>query len=88
MNARQTMERVASEIKSELEWEFAEIWVAPWLSPPYILILIKEQSGKFSIKNPAQNYKTIFTSETYEESQMWLLEDEYERVRGRFCHPE
>jgi|GEM_PF-755740 hypothetical protein len=73
---------------SELEWEFAEIWVDPWLSPPYILMLIKEQSGKFSIQNPAQNYKTIFTSETYEESQMWLLEDEYERVTGRFCQPE
>jgi len=34
---------------AELEWEFAEIWVDPWLSPPYILMLIKEQSGKFSI---------------------------------------
>jgi hypothetical protein len=73
---------------SEPEWEFAEIWVDPWLSPPYILMLVKERSGKFSIQNPAQNYKSIFTSDTYEESQMWLLEDEYERVTGRFCQPE
>lgn len=51
-------------------------------------MLIKEESGKFLIQNPAQNYKTIFTSETYEENQMWLLEDEYERVTGRFCQPE
>ncbi len=70
------------------QWEFAEIWVDPWLSPPYILMLVKEQSGKFSIQNPAQNYQSIFTSDTYEESLMWLLEDEYERVTGRFCQPE
>jgi hypothetical protein len=32
------------------QWEFAEIWVDPWLSPPYILMLVKEQSGtKLSI---------------------------------------
>ncbi|WP_354635944.1 hypothetical protein [Planktothricoides raciborskii] len=72
----------------ETQWEFAEIWVDPWLSPPYILMLVKEQSGKFSIQNPAQNYQSIFTSDTYEESLMWLLEDEYERVTGRFCQPE
>lgn len=74
--------------KLSTEWEFAEIWVDPWLSPPYILMLVKEQSGKFSIQNPAQSYKTIFTCDTYEEAQMWLLEDEYERVTGRFCQPE
>ncbi len=69
-------------------WEFAEIWVAPWLSPPYILMLVKEQSGKFSIQNPAQNYKAIFSSDTYEESKMRSLEDEYERVSDRFYQPE
>ncbi|MDB9312330.1 hypothetical protein PN462_04375 [Spirulina sp. CS-785/01] len=73
---------------SESQWEFAEIWVDPWLSPPYILMLVKEQSGQFSIQNPAQNYQSIFTSQTYEESQMWLLEDEYERVTGRFWQPD
>ncbi|MDJ1170880.1 hypothetical protein PMG71_15710 [Roseofilum sp. BLCC_M154] len=71
----------------ELKWEFAELWVDPWLSPPYILMLVKEESGQFHIKNPAQNYQSIFTSNTYEESQMWLLEDEYERVTGRFYQP-
>ncbi|MCT7962051.1 hypothetical protein NG791_15375 [Laspinema sp. D1] len=75
-------------IIEENQWEFAEIWVDPWLSPPHILMLVKEQSGKFSIQNPAENYKSIFTSDTYEESQMWLLEDKYERVTGRFGQPE
>ena len=88
--AEQNPEKTTTQIEraSEPEWEFAEIWVDPWLSPPYILMLVKEESGKFSIQNPAQNYKSIFTSDTYEESQMWLLEDEYERVTGRFCQPE
>ncbi|OBQ33708.1 MAG: hypothetical protein AN485_17990 [Anabaena sp. MDT14b] len=45
--------------KQETAWEFAEIWVDTLISPPYILMLVKEQSGKFSIHNPAQNYKII-----------------------------
>jgi hypothetical protein len=64
--------------KQETEWEFAEIWVDPLIS--YILILVKEQSGKFCIHNPAQNYKIIFTSDNYEAAKMWLLEDDYERL--------
>ena len=35
--------------KQETEWEFAEIWVDTLISPPYILMLVKEQSGKFCI---------------------------------------
>ncbi len=50
-------------------------------------MLVKEKYGKFFIQNPAQNYQTIFSSDTYEESKMWLLEDEYERVTGRFQQP-
>lgn len=60
----QNPERTTTQIEraSEPEWEFAEIWVDPWLSPPYILMLVKEESGKLSIQNPAQNYESIFTS--------------------------
>ncbi len=81
-------DEITQESKLSTEWEFAEIWVDPYLSPPYILMLIKEQSGKFSIQNPVESYRTIFTGDTYEEAQMWLLEDEYERVTGRFSQPE
>ncbi|WP_293135722.1 hypothetical protein [Microcoleus sp. bin38.metabat.b11b12b14.051] len=69
--------------KSETEWEFAEIWADTLISPPYILMLVKEKSGKFCIHNPAQNYKVIFTSDDYESAKMWLLEDEYERLNSR-----
>ena len=67
----------------ENEWEFGEIWVDPLISPPYILILVKEKSGKFCVHNPAQNYKVIFASDDYEVAKMWLLEDEYERLNSR-----
>ncbi|XZN96707.1 MAG: hypothetical protein ACM65K_28425 [Microcoleus sp.] len=53
------------------------------ISPPYILMLVKEKSGKFCIHNPAQNYKVIFSSDNYEAAKMWLLEDEYERLNSR-----
>jgi hypothetical protein len=69
--------------KQETEWEFTEIWVDTLISPPYILMLVKEKSGKFSIHNPAQNYKIIFTSDNYEAAKMWQLEDEYQRLNSR-----
>ncbi|WP_353932791.1 hypothetical protein WJM97_09460 [Okeanomitos corallinicola TIOX110] len=49
--------------KQKTAWELAEIWVDTLISPPYIVMLVKEQSGKFCIHNPAQNYKIIFTSD-------------------------
>lgn len=69
--------------QQETEWEFAEIWVDTLISPPYLLMLVKEKSGRFCIYNPAQNYKVIFASQTYEDAKMWLLEDEYERLNSR-----
>jgi len=69
--------------KQQPEWEFAEIWVDTLISPPYILMLVKEQSEKFCIHNPAQNYKIIFTSDNYKAAKMWQLEDEYERLNNR-----
>jgi hypothetical protein len=75
--------KISQESQEETEWEFAEIWADTLISPPYILMLVKENSGRFCIHNPAQNYKVIFTSENYEAAKMWLLEDEYERLNSR-----
>lgn len=65
------------------DWEFIEVWIEPMLSPPYLLLLLGDRSGNCYIHDPAQGYKTIFSSSTYEEAQHWLLEDEYEPVEGR-----
>ena len=75
--------KISQESEPETEWEFAEIWADTLISPPYILMLVKEKSGNFCIHNPAQNYKVIFTSDDYEAAKMWLLEDEYERLNSR-----
>ena len=60
-----------------------ELWVDPTASPPYVLILLGDNSGNSSIYDPAQNYQIVFASSSYEEAKLWLLEDEYERVERR-----
>lgn len=65
-------------------WHFTELWIDPTASPPYTLILLSDETGNTRIYDPAHNYKTIFFSPTYQEAKLWLLEDEYECVNGRF----
>ncbi len=64
-------------------WEFTELWIDPTAFPPYILILLGDKSGNSCVYDPAQNYQVVFSSCTYEEAKLWLLEDEYERVDRR-----
>ncbi len=64
-------------------WEFVEVWIDAMLSPPYVLLLLSDRAGKCCVYDPAEGYKMIFTSSTYEEAQLWLLEDEYEPIEGR-----
>ena len=64
-------------------WEFSELWIDPTASPPYVLILLSDSSGKSCVYDPNQNYQLAFSSYSYEEAKLWLLEDEYERVEGR-----
>jgi hypothetical protein len=65
------------------DWKFTELWIDPTASPPYVLILLSDDSGYSQVYDPAQNYQVVFSSSTYEEAKLWLLEDEYERVDGR-----
>lgn len=69
-------------------WQFAEVWIEPMLSPPYILLLLGDHSGGCHVFDPAKAYEVIFTSSTYEEAQLWLLEDEYEPIEGRLSASE
>ncbi|GAA6621204.1 hypothetical protein NUACC26_070230 [Scytonema sp. NUACC26] len=70
------------------DWEFAEVWVDPMLSPPYILLLLSNIHGNYRIYDPAQGYKIVFSSNSYDEAQLWLLEDEYEPIKGRLLASE
>ncbi len=69
-------------------WSFAEVWIDPMLSPPYVLLLLNAPSGNCSIYDPAEGYQIIYTSASYDEAQNWLLEDEYEPITGRFSSTE
>jgi hypothetical protein len=69
-------------------WDFLEVWVDVTASPPYVLLLLGEHSGKYYIVDAAENYTTAFSSDSYEEAKLWLLADEYERVDGRFVNPD
>ncbi len=70
------------------DWEFAEVWVDPMLSPPYVLLLLSNINGNYRIYDPAQGYKIVFSSNSYDEAQLWLLEDEYEPIEGRLLASE
>lgn len=63
-------------------WNFAEVWIDPILSPPYVLLLLGNPLGDCRVYDPAEGYRVVFTSESYDEAQTWLLEDEYEPIEG------
>ena len=69
-------------------WKFLEIWVDPILFPPKILMLVSDRDGTCSIFNPASDYKLVVSHANYQSAQEWLLEDEYERVKGQLLAEE
>ncbi len=69
-------------------WKFLEIWVDPVLFPPKILMLICDQDGSCRIFNPASDYQLVVSHSNYQAAEEWLLEDEYERVKGQLLAEE
>ena len=65
------------------EWNFLEVWIDPMQSPPYLLMLMGDRIGVCHVCDPVENYKVVLTSQSYEEAQSWLLEDEFEPINGR-----
>jgi hypothetical protein len=57
-------------------------------SPPYLLLLLGDKLGRCKILDPADRYKLVKNYETYEQAQLWLLEDEYEPLEGRLSEVE
>lgn len=64
-------------------WNFLEVWVDPMQSPPYLLLLLGDRAGDCYIFDPAEGYRLIKNCTSYQEAQLWLLEDEYEPLEGR-----
>ena len=65
------------------EWRAVEAWVDPTASQPYLLMLLLDASGCWQVVDPAQGYGTLFATSSYDGAKDWLLDDEYEAVRGR-----
>lgn len=68
-------------------WEFVEVWIDTTLTPPYLLLLLGDSNGNCDVYDPLQEYKAVFSNATYQEAELWLLEDEYEPVEGRILAP-
>jgi hypothetical protein len=64
-------------------WQFLELWVDPILFPPKVLMVVGDEDGSCRIFNPAAGYKLVVAHSSYQSAQDWLLEDEYERVKGQ-----
>jgi hypothetical protein len=69
-------------------WSFLEIWVDPMQLPPYLLMILCDESGYCQILDPAEQYKLIKRCDSYDQAQLWLLEDEYEPIKGRLLESE
>jgi hypothetical protein len=69
-------------------WSFLEVWVDPMQSPPYLLMLTEDTNGVCQIFDPVENYKVVLTSHSYEEAKLWLLEDEFEPIKGKLSSAE
>ncbi|MFB2937941.1 hypothetical protein ACE1B6_22050 [Aerosakkonemataceae cyanobacterium BLCC-F154] len=66
------------------DWKFVETWIDPTLEIPYLLMLVGDIAGNYKVYDPKENYKVIYSSRDYEEVKLFLLEDEYEQVEGRY----
>jgi hypothetical protein len=58
-------------------WNFLEVWVDPMQSPPYLLLLLGDESGRCNILDPADRYKTIKNYDRYEPLEGRLSEAEF-----------
>ncbi|NEP63027.1 MAG: hypothetical protein F6K31_39985, partial [Symploca sp. SIO2G7] len=58
------------------------VWIDPMQSPPYLLVLLGDESGHCQIFDPAEQYKVVKRCGSYDQAQLWLLEDEYEPLEG------
>lgn len=59
-----------------------EVWADSGQTPPYVLI-VQSDGADIDVFDPQESRSKIFTAQAYETVRDWLLEDEFEMVRGR-----
>ena len=82
MQTTDTTQSLAPELVKD-DWNFLEVWVDPMQSPPYILLLLGDKEKGCYVFDPADHYGLVKAFQSYDEAQLWLLEDEYEPLEGR-----
>ena len=59
-----------------------EIWADASHTPPYVLV-VQSDGADINVFDPQENRTKVFTAQDYDAVRYWLLEDEFEMVRGR-----
>lgn len=49
------------------------------------MLKLGDRLGLCRVCDPVENYKVELTSQSYEEAQLWLLEDEFEPINGKLA---
>ena len=62
--------------------DWIEVWIDQTLDPPYILV-VRGSMAAIEAFDPHEANRVVFRSANYDDVRLWLLEDEYEMVRGR-----
>lgn len=63
--------------------KWLEVW-ADLTDPPYLLLVQPGPDGEgVVVMDIKEDFKVVYRGQTYEDVRWWLLEDEYEMVRGR-----
>jgi hypothetical protein len=65
-------------------WKFIEVWIDPTSDLPYVLMLVGDVDGSYNLYDPTEGYKVVYSAQDYESVKDFLLEDEYEQIRGRY----
>ncbi|MFM7887257.1 MAG: hypothetical protein ACKPCM_11330, partial [Pseudanabaena sp.] len=61
-----------------------KMWVDPSSDLPYVLMLVGDVNGSYTLYDPTEGYQVVYAARDYEEVKDFLLEDEYVQIRGRY----
>ena len=61
-------------------------WIEVWYDPTtqYLLVLAPHPEGGYRVYDPREQNREVYRTVTYDEARLWLRDDEYEIVNGRF----
>jgi hypothetical protein len=64
-----------------------EVWADEGLPRPYLLLVLPAAEGGVMVFDPRED-KVVHQTPSYEETKLWLLEDEYAQIASRMVRGE